>query len=156
MLTFHPFQSQMKILLPFYFLLKNLFAGCYEEIKYNGFEKDHVHKIERVANIDAVVQESSGLVYAKELFWTLGDSGTKPELYGLDSNGKCQQIFTHPGLQNVDWEELSYDKKQQRFFIADVGNNANRRKNLKIYVLESSASLKKNPSIVCFAGCLSS
>ncbi|MDB5272987.1 MAG: hypothetical protein JWO58_1354 [Chitinophagaceae bacterium] len=135
----------MKTLLPFYFLLKNLFAGCHEEMKYSGFQKDHVHKIERVANIDGVVQESSGLVYAKELFWTLGDSGTKPELYGLDSSGKYQQTLTHNGLQNVDWEELAYDKKQQRFFIADIGNNANRRKDLKIYVLDSSVSLKKIP-----------
>jgi hypothetical protein len=135
----------MKILLPFYFLLKNLFAGCHEEIKYTGFQRDHVHKIERVANLDEVVKESSGLVYSDGLFWTLGDSGTKPELYGLDSNGTCKKTLTNPGLHNVDWEELAYDKQHQRFFIGDIGNNANRRKDLKIYVLNGSDQLESIP-----------
>ncbi|HSZ73023.1 MAG TPA: hypothetical protein VK750_10135 [Cytophagaceae bacterium] len=135
----------MKTLLPFYFLLKNLFAGCHEEIKYTGFHRDHVHKIERVFNIDTLVKESSGLAYEDGVFWTLGDSGTKPELYGLDSTGKCIDSITHPALKNVDWEELAIDRQKKTFFIADVGNNGNRRKDLAIYTIGKTGDVKKIP-----------
>jgi hypothetical protein len=135
----------MKALLPFYFLLKNLFAGCHEEIKYTGFQRDHEHKIERVFQMDRCVKESSGLVYSQGLFWTLGDSGTKPELYGLDSSGKCVTVLTHPSLVNYDWEELVVDQERKRFFIADVGNNSNKRRELKVYALDSTKQLTTIP-----------
>lgn len=135
----------MKTLLPLYFLLKNLFAGCHQEIKYSGFERDHEHRIERIANLDTRVQECSGMVYDKDLLWTLGDSGTKPELYGLDSNGTCKEVITHPSLQNKDWEALAVDQKNHRFFIGDIGNNVNRRKDLTIYVLDRNHEVSSIP-----------
>lgn len=135
----------MKTLLPFYFLLKNLFAGCHQEIKFSGFERDHEHRIERSVNIDPSVLECSGMVYGDSLLWTLGDSGTKPELYGLDSNGKCVQVITHPSLQNKDWEALAMDLEKKRFFIGEIGNNGNSRKDLKIYLLDSNQQVKVIP-----------
>lgn len=136
----------MKTLLPFYFLLKNLFAGCHQEIKYSGFERDHEHRIERVANLDQRVLECSGMAYAEDgLLWTLGDSGTKPELYGLDSNGTCIKTITHASLKNKDWEELAVDQEKHRFFIGDIGNNGNRRKDLQIFVLDSNRQVTTIP-----------
>jgi hypothetical protein len=135
----------MKTLLPFYFLLKNLFAGCHQEIKYSGFERDHEHRIERVANLGPSVLECSGMVYHNDLLWTLGDSGTKPELYGLESNGKCVQVVAHPTLQNKDWEALAIDGKRDRFFIGEIGNNGNKRKDLQIYVLDSNRQVTVIP-----------
>ena len=128
----------MKTLLPFYFLLKNLFSGCHQEIKYTGFERDHEHRIERVANLDPRVLECSGMVCSDDLLWTLGDSGTQPELYGLDSHGVCVEVLTHPSLHNKDWEALAVDRKNKRFFIGEIGNNGNGRKDLQVYVLDSS------------------
>jgi hypothetical protein len=135
----------MKTLLPFYFLLKGLFSSCHQEIKYSGFERDHEHRIERVANIDAKVLECSAMVYANGLFWTLGDSGTKPELYGIDSTGVCVKTLTAPSLQNEDWEALAVDQQKERFFIGEIGNNGNNRKNLKIYVLDSTRQVAVMP-----------
>jgi hypothetical protein len=135
----------MKTLLPFYFLLKNLFSGCHQEIKYSGFERDHEHRIERAANLDPRVQECSGMAYNKGLLWTLGDSGTKPELYGLDGTGKCSEVITSPSLQNKDWEELAADQENDRFFIGDIGNNVNQRKDLKIFVLDSNRQVTVIP-----------
>ncbi|MDB5257711.1 MAG: hypothetical protein JWM14_2406 [Chitinophagaceae bacterium] len=135
----------MKTLLPFYFLLKNLFAGCHQEIKYSGFERDHEHRIERVANLDERVLECSGMAYANGLLWTLGDSGTEPVLYGLDSMGSCVKTITHPSLQNKDWEELAVDQKRHRFFIGDIGNNLNKRKDLKIFVVDSNRQVTVVP-----------
>ncbi len=135
----------MKTLLPFYFLLKNLFAGCHQEIKYSGFERDHEHRIERVANLDPRVKECSGMAYADDLLWTLGDSGTPSELYGLDSSGASVEVLTHSSLKNKDWEELAVDTKSQRFFIGDIGNNANQRKDLQIYVLDSNRQVSIIP-----------
>ncbi|MDF2454258.1 MAG: hypothetical protein K0R51_251, partial [Cytophagaceae bacterium] len=135
----------MKTLLPIYFLLKNLFGGCHQEIKYGGFERDHEHRIERVASLDARVKECSGMAYDKGALWTLGDSGTPPELYGLDSNGTCVEVVTHPSLRNKDWEELAVDTKSHRFFIGDIGNNSNQRKDLQIYVLDSNRQVSILP-----------
>lgn len=135
----------MKSLLPIYFLLKNLFAGCHQEIKYSGFERDHEHRIERLANLDARVKECSGMAYADDLLWTLGDSGTPAELYGLDSSGACVELLTHSLLKNKDWEELAVDTKSHRFFIGDIGNNANRRKDLQIYAVDSNRQVSVLP-----------
>ncbi|MBC7486464.1 MAG: hypothetical protein H7282_06910 [Cytophagaceae bacterium] len=135
----------MKTLLPIYFLLKNLFAGCHQEIKYSGFERDHEHLIERAVNLDKRVEECSGMVYANGLLWTLGDSGTKRELYGLDNNGICKEVITHQSLQNKDWEALAVDQKNDRFFIGDIGNNGNKRKDLTIYVLDSNRQVRTIP-----------
>ena len=128
----------MKTLLPLYFLLKNIFAGCYAEIKHTGFDRDREHKIERVANIDSVVKEGSGLAFYKGLFWTVGDSGTPAEVYGLNDNGDCIQTLKNKLWKNYDWEELCVDTLKGRFFIGDFGNNSNRRKDLKVYALDSN------------------
>jgi uncharacterized protein YjiK len=131
----------MKILLPVYFLLKSLFAGCHAEMKHTGFKRDRTHKIIRVSNIDAVVKECSGLAFNNARFYTLGDSGTLPELYVLNKEGELINTITHSDLKNIDWEELCIDKKQGRFFIGDIGNNANQRKDLTVYVLDSIKTL---------------
>ncbi len=135
----------MKVLLPVYFLLKSLFAGCHAEIKYSGFKRDRIHSIQRVLDIDTTVKESSGLACHKGLLWTIGDSGTPPEVYGLNEDGKLVTTIKHAQLKNSDWEELCIDKTNGRFFIGDFGNNANKRKDLKVYVLDSAKQVSVHP-----------
>lgn len=135
----------MKALLPFYFLLKNLFAGCHAEIKHTGFERDRIHRIERVENIDTLVKECSGLAFYKGFFWTIGDSGTPPVVYGLNDKGRHVATLKNDRLKNYDWEELCIDQQGGRFFIGDIGNNANRRKDLKIYVLDTAQQVSVIP-----------
>jgi hypothetical protein len=135
----------MKALLPIYFLLKNLFAGCHAEIKHTGFERDRIHHIERVPRIDTLVKEGSGLAFYKGLFWTIGDSGTPPELYAIHNEGHHVATLKNDHLKNIDWEELCVDQERGCFFIGDIGNNGNRRKDLKVYALDSSQQVSEIP-----------
>jgi len=137
----------MKVLLPVYFLLKSIFAGCHAEIKYSGFQRDRMHAVKRVSDIDTTVKECSGLAYHKGLLWAIGDSGTPPEVYGLNGEGKLVTKLKQAKLANSDWEELCIDKTSDRFFIGDFGNNANKRKDLKVYVLDSN----KHASVIPFS-----
>ena len=81
------------------------------------------------------VRESSGLAPANaeatEL-WTHGDYGRPNALYRIDKTGRLLQTLPVPGADNHDWEDLAPDP-QGRLYIADCGNNDNRRRNLAIY-----------------------
>jgi len=76
-------------------------------------------------------KEISGLEKFESKFIAHNDSGNKPILYKINSQGDIIKIIPLNKLNNIDWEDLSADK----FFIyiADIGNNFGTRKDLKIY-----------------------
>lgn len=82
----------------------------------------------------AGVAESSGLAPADAAgtFYTHGDHGNRPELLKINWEGKVLARVPVPGASNEDWEALAHDDKGH-LFIADVGNNANDRRDLTIY-----------------------
>ena len=96
-----------------------------------------VHKLSHPA-----VSESSGLVASPRitgLFWTLNDSGDGPFIYPINSFGEQwpgspKRGIEVRGARNVDWEDLTFDG-QGRIVVADVGNNANERRDLTLYYL---------------------
>ncbi len=84
------------------------------------------------------LQEMSGLARSRTQpgrWWALNDSGHPAELYPLvptgQSLGKPVRIT---GARNVDWEELAADD-QGNLWIIDMGNNANKRRDLTVYVV---------------------
>jgi len=99
-------------------------------------------KITRVAFIDTIICESSTLVKPDsdfDLYYSLNDSGCKPEIFAFTENGKLIDSMTIPNATNKDWEELVYykDSLQNPFFvIGDMGNNKNRRKDLCLYTYD--------------------
>jgi uncharacterized protein YjiK len=82
----------------------------------------------------AGVAESSGLALAGApgTFYTHGDHGNRAELYRINWEGKLLDKLPVMGAENQDWEALAHDN-QNRLYIADVGNNANNRRDLVIY-----------------------
>lgn len=83
------------------------------------------------------VSETSGLIYYKNSFWTINDSGNPPVLYRLDSiDGTILQLFTVSDGLNVDWESLAQD--EDNIYIGDFGNNNGDRTNLGIYIVKKS------------------
>lgn len=94
---------------------------------------------EQVAILDPVVAESSGLAYVrenKEYFLTINDSGSKPQVFAVSTEGKVMHTYDIPDALNVDWEEVSYYKDtlgQMHLLIGDIGNNANHRVDLCMY-----------------------
>ena len=117
------------------FAIKNFFAPCYLEKKVSGFHAErNGYRIEKVGRLPDSIPESSGLEIAEEgkNYWTLGDGGSKSQLYKVDATGKALDILNLAQLKNIDWEALAKDDKGN-IYIGEFGNNRNVRKDLRIY-----------------------
>jgi len=80
------------------------------------------------------LKEVSGITYFPEnkLLYTLEDSGNKNAIYAINSDGKLAKTIIISNATNVDWEDITKDKKDN-IYIGDFGNNDNERKDLCIY-----------------------
>ncbi len=94
------------------------------------------------SKLSDTLQETSGLIYFNNAFWTLNDSGNEPAIYALDS---FTGVITHrtfvSNKTNIDWEEMTQDSTY--IYVGEFGNNDGSRKDLKIYIL-NKADLKLN------------
>lgn len=96
-------------------------------------------KITRLAYIDTTVCECSALVKPDpdfDIYYTLNDSGCKPEVFAINEKGELLDKKTIPNAINKDWEELVFYKdslQNPHLVIGDMGNNRNRRKDLCLY-----------------------
>ncbi|MCC9136219.1 hypothetical protein [Pontibacter silvestris] len=95
------------------------------------------NKLETLAKLDKEVEESSGIEQipgTNNKYLTHNDAGNKPRLYQINEQGEVEQTYK-PDLPNVDWEDLTQDNSGN-FYIADTGNNSNKRRELAIYKLK--------------------
>ncbi|MBW8361678.1 MAG: hypothetical protein K0M56_05760 [Kaistella sp.] len=108
-----------------------------------------------VSVLNDSLKENSGLNFFRGKLYTFNDGGNSSEIFEIDGqSGKIIKTFkTH--LQNQDWEAISSDSLN--IYIADFGNNAGTRKDLKIYripfesvVSASSASSATNAAEIPF------
>lgn len=96
-------------------------------------------EIRKVSRISPDFTESSGLeIYRDGDLITLRDSGNEPFLYVLSTTGEIKDTIS-TGLVNKDWESMAADD-EGGYYIGDIGNNANRRKDLKVYKYKEGAS----------------
>jgi len=99
--------------------------------------------LEKIAKLDSRLKEISGLTFLNDtVLIAHNDSGNEAVLYFLDLKGKIIHQTLVSNAKNVDWEDISTNGKGT-IFIADIGNNANKRKNLKIYCVASDSILYK-------------
>ncbi len=89
--------------------------------------------LQKIASLPGEISESSGIValYGQNQYLTHNDAGGKPYLYKLNEKGALIETIKLQ-LPNVDWEDLATDNKGN-IYIADTGNNENRRRELAIY-----------------------
>ncbi|MFN8353136.1 MAG: hypothetical protein U0Y10_01705 [Spirosomataceae bacterium] len=130
-----------KVLL-FLFQIKLLLCNCHTEIRESGFTKGKRHtKTQLVGHLPSEVNESSGLVKLRNqsALLTLNDGGGKAEVYQVDSTGQLLQVVPIPRTHNTDWEDLTQDT-QDNWYIGDIGNNQQNRKDLCIYKVSVSSS----------------
>ena len=81
--------------------------------------------------LDAAVPETSALLYTNGALWTLNDGDNPPAIFRLDStSGRMVQRVRIVNSPNTDWEELAADSRY--FYIGDFGNNAGRRRDLRV------------------------
>lgn len=95
-----------------------------------------------------IIEETSGLEIVDDMFVTHNDSGGKASLYYLSKEGEIIKTRKVESAINTDWEDLTRD--EEYFYISDMGNNYNNRKNLKIYKLPIDQSSKEKTEIISF------
>jgi hypothetical protein len=86
-----------------------------------------------VTKLPKKLDENSGMVVDKDTtVWMLNDGGGANKIYQISSKGKLLKELEIKNAKNKDWEELAKDK-EGHLYIADTGNNYNKRKDLVIY-----------------------
>ncbi|RNC87681.1 MAG: hypothetical protein ED556_00380 [Winogradskyella sp.] len=85
-----------------------------------------------IIDLPIILNEVSGVETDAEnsVFWMVNDSGNKPILYGLDSNGNIIKSIKIKA-KNRDWEDLTTDPRGN-VYIGNFGNNSNDSKELSI------------------------
>lgn len=122
------------------FALKNLLIPNFKERSCSGFRfEKRGYKIVCTGTMPDSLSESSGLEKCREgqSYWTLGDGGTKSQLYEIDSSGKVLSVLPLHQIKNRDWEGMAKDK-EENIYVGDFGNNTNTRKNLCIYKINAN------------------
>ena len=118
-----------------YVFLESLFCGCAADKQQEGFRVvSREYTIERIGKMARdEVPESSGMAISSDgNFWTHADGGNRPVLYKVNAAGKLLQTLEIPHTSNLDWEDLARDEAGN-IYIGDFGNNANTRRNLRIF-----------------------
>ena len=82
--------------------------------------------------------ESSGVAASRTrpgLLWTFNDSGNDPILFATDTLGRDLGAFRVAGATNEDWEAMALGPcgTRQCLFVGDIGDNAERRRDVVIY-----------------------
>ncbi len=127
----------------FYILFVVLFLNCSNEKKAKEILLSPKISVATVTKLPKKVNETSGLIYFNQLFWTLNDSGGKPTIYGIDEkSGKIVKQVKIANARNIDWEDIAQD--EVFIYIADTGNNAGKRQEFQIYKIAKSDILKQS------------
>ena len=86
-----------------------------------------------VTKLPKKLKEVSGIVpAANDTYWVIEDSGNADNLYRVNLDGELLQKVNIKNAKNRDWEALSRDTLGN-IYIADFGNNSNKRQDLVIY-----------------------
>ena len=134
-----------------YVYLQSALCGCGPDRRNSDFErlrKEYKVTIDKIGQLDIRIKESSGLARATDsTFITHPDGGSAPELYLANLKGGLLQTISLP-IANKDWEDLAQDENGN-LYIGDFGNNANQRRDLKIYSLDGAS--KKVTDTISFS-----
>ncbi len=84
--------------------------------------------------------ETSGLAASRrspDLLWAINDSGNRPVLYALRTDGSELGQVTLAGVNNGDWEDLAAFtwRGEPWLLVADVGDNRGRRPQVVLHAL---------------------
>ncbi|EJF08361.1 hypothetical protein [Pontibacter sp. BAB1700] len=136
-----------------YVYLQTALCGCGADRRNSDFErlrKDYKVKVQRIGRLDSRIKESSGLAHASDsTLWTHPDSGSPAELYLFNLKGELLRTVPLP-LPNRDWEELAQDRKGN-LYIGDFGNNANARRDLRVFRVQQEGMAVQDTIYFSFA-----
>ncbi len=84
-----------------------------------------------ISKVPEPMDEISGMLIWKDLFWGFNDSGGDPILFGFDKAGDLKMEIEVENATNRDWESITQD--DDFVYVGDFGNNSGNRKDLVIY-----------------------
>ncbi len=89
-------------------------------------------------SINDSITEASAIEISRtyDAFWTIEDAGNDSELIALNRRGKILHSLPITNAKNIDWEDLTSDKKGN-IYIGDFGNNNKKRKQFTIYKVKN-------------------
>ena len=87
---------------------------------------------------DKRIDESSGVApsfLSPGDYYTFNDSGDCARFFKFDQHGAILSVYQVPNATNIDWEDMASAKLngQPYLFFGDIGDNAGKRKSIKIY-----------------------
>lgn len=90
---------------------------------------------------DPLLRETSGLASSPGnpgFLWAINDSGADARVHLMTAEGEARGSITLKAIQNRDWEDMTSFRLEGRNYllIADVGDNAAKRKSVKIHLIE--------------------
>ena len=103
--------------------------------------------------------EISGIAARSDGYWVHNDSGSEGRLWALDPVGAVSGSISI-GVRNVDWEDMATGPGPGTatfLYVADIGDNLNRRTSVTIHRLVEPIDLSVDPGaveslIVSYAG----
>jgi hypothetical protein len=107
----------------------------------------------RVGRAPAELPELSGMTASRRhpgVYWAENDSGNPFELFAMREDGTLVARFPLTGGTNVDCEDLGIgpcqrDHKQTCLYLADIGDNLERREHVVVYEIPEPAALEERP-----------
>ena len=96
------------------------------------------------------VDESSGLAASRrdpEVLWTFNDSGGKPVIFAMGTDGADLGSFRIKGAKNRDWEDMAAFSREgiPYLLIADVGDNRGTWNYVTLYVVREPEIQRPKP-----------
>jgi hypothetical protein len=104
-------------------------------IQVSFAQKSRSYKLEyRLKEISGVESVNDTLLIAHN------DGGNEPLLFVLNHRGEIRKTCLISNSKNTDWEDITKDDKGN-LYIADIGNNANKRKKVRILKVQLDSVL---------------
>lgn len=114
-----------------YIFFKTIICPCH---KYEKRQLETIGQstLSKSVKLPVELNECSGLIALDSAtFLSNNDGGGKPEIYLINTNQVVLKTYPFP-CKNIDWEEIATNHLGN-YFIGDIGNNANQRRDLCIY-----------------------
>ncbi|MGH7475106.1 MAG: hypothetical protein ACRELD_02360 [Longimicrobiales bacterium] len=97
-------------------------------------------RVRRAVALPPALHETSGLARGlrnPDVLWTHNDAGNPAVLHGVAESGRIVARARLDGARNVDWEDIASARCADGtcVFIADIGDNEERRSHVTVYVL---------------------
>ena len=123
---------------PVFFLL---FITIASSCTHTGYQIINADIISSGTISDRNIGEASGMAVSlihEDIVWVINDSGNSSSVYALNPKGEVMGTLNIQGVSNNDWEDLaSFEYEGKPYvLIADVGDNASRRKAYFLHFIE--------------------